>query len=417
MFDLAKAVSKSAEKDKVQKGPSGCSLFYQTSECKSLLQEVFRFEGWTEPDCLRCNLAVGDININKLQEIIILELNQSNNVVEDAKAFASRLPNHKGIVVIGKEDAITTLRGLKEMGLYYLFWPINKQDTSDFLRHVHSNIARFSGVSQNRKAKKVAVIGSKGGIGTTLISAEIASKLSSLGTDTILVDHQYHDSNIDIILGLKNFDKQNVENLGLQFNDADEDSAADYLLPVNKKLRILALQGENSVADLLGYTHNIIDVLHRQANFIIEDYSASVAFKLDIPLLVKRVDMVVLVVEPTVASVRSARQTIDSITLQQQLGQRELRLFVMINVHRPDNYFPLTAKEVAVHLEQPCDVVLPYSRHAASMLLEGKRLYKHNSLLSNAFSDISQLLQGKLLDSNSNSNPFSLKHVISWIKR
>ena len=415
MFDLAKAVSKSTEKEKLKKGPSGCSLFYQTNECKSLLEEVFRFEGWSAPDCLRNNVSTDDININNLQEIIILELNHSQNVVEDAKAFASRLPNHKGIVVIGKEDAITTLRGLKNMGLYYLFWPINKQDTSDFLRHMHSNIARFAGVSQNRKAKKVAVIGSKGGVGTTLISAEIASKLSSLGTDTILVDHQYHDSNIDIILGLKNFEKYNVENLGLQFHDADEDSAADYLLPVNKKLRILALQGDNSVADLLGYSHNIIDVLHRQANFIIEDYSASVSFQLDIPLLVKRVDMVVLVVEPTVSSVRNTRKIIESITLQQQLGQRELRLFVMLNAHRPDNYFPLTPKEVAVHLEHPIDVVLPYSRHAATMLLEGKRLYMHNSVLSSAFSDISQLLHGKLLDSN-NSSKLSLKHLISWIK-
>ncbi len=415
MFDLAKAVSKSTEKEKAQRGPSGCSLFYQTNECKDLLQEVFRFEGWSDPDCLRSNLSAEDINIDNLQEIIILELNQSKNVVEDAKAFASRLPNHKGIVVIGKEDAITTLRGLKEMGLYYLFWPINKQDTSDFLRHMHNNIARFAGVSQNRKAKKVAVVGSKGGVGTTLISVEIASKLSSLGTDTILVDHQYHNSNIDIILGLKNFDKQNVENLGLQFHDADEDSAADYLLPVNQNLRILALQGESSVTDLLGYSHNIIDVLNREANFIIEDYSASVDFTLDIPLLVKRVDMVVLVVEPTVSSVRNAKKMIDSITIQQQLGMKELRLFIMINTHRSEHYFPLTPKEISDHLEYPIDVVLPYSRHAAAMLLQGKRLYKHNAMLSNAFTDISQLLNGKLLGNSKNKS--ILNNIINWIKR
>ncbi|MGR6780093.1 AAA family ATPase [Moritella viscosa] len=415
MFDLAKAVSKSTEKEKVQNGPSGCSLFYQTNECKSLLQEVFRFEGWSEPDCLRSDLSIGDINISSLKEIIILELNQSKNVVEDAKAFASRLPNHKGIVVIGKEDAITTLRGLKDMGLYYLFWPINKQDTSDFLRHMHSNISRFTGVSQNRKAKKVAVIGSKGGIGTTLITAEIASKLSSLGSDTILVDHQYHDSNIDIILGLKNFEKQNIENLGLQFHDIDEDSAADYLLPVNKKLRILALQGEKSVTDLLGYSHSIIDVLHRQANFIIEDYSTSADFKLDISLLTRRVDMIALVVEPTVAAVRNARKIIDSISSQQQLGLRELRLFVIVNSHRSDSYFPMTPKEVSVHLEHAVDVIIPYSRHAATMLLQGKRLYENNGILSHSFNDISQLLHGKVL--NRNRRKFTFQTLVNRIKR
>ena len=415
MFDLAKAVSKSTENEKVQSGPSGCSLFYQTAECKLLLQEVFRFEGWPDPDCLRSHFSAGDINTKNLQEIIILELNESKNVVEDARAFASLLPNHKGIVVIGKEDAITTLRGLKDMGLYYLFWPINKQDTIDFLRHMHTNLTRFSGVSQNRKAKKVAVIGSKGGLGTSLISAEIASKLSSLGTDTILVDHQYHESNLDIILGLKNFEKQNVENLGLKFNDADEDSAADYLLPVDNRLRILALQGNNSVIDLLGYSHNIIDVLHRQANFIIEDYSASVDFKLDIPLLTKRVDMVVLVVDRTVAAVRSARKIIESITLLQESEQRELRLFVMINSHRPDDCFPMTRKEVATHLEHAVDAELSYSNNVAGMLLQGKRLHRNKGELFNAFDDISCLLQGREI--RRSNQKLTLKALVNWIKR
>ncbi|PSW07394.1 AAA family ATPase [Photobacterium lipolyticum] len=415
MFDIAKAISQTAEKKKVQQGPSGCSLFYQTDSCKELLQEVFRFEGWSEPDCVKNTLPQPNLKPKGLEEIIILELNQSDNVVEDAKAFASRLPNHKGIIVIGQEDAITTLRGLKEMGLYYLFWPINKQEASDFIRHVHSNIERFTGVSQNRKAKKVAIIGSKGGIGTTLISAEIASKLASSGTDTILVDHQYHTSNIDIMLGLKNFEKQNAENLGLQFHDMDEESAAGYLQPISNNLRMLALSGNVPVTDLLGYSHSIVDLLHRQANFIIEDYSGSADFKLDIPLLVKRSNVIVLVIEPTVASVRNARQLMESICQYRQLEQKELRLFLFVNVHRPDAYFPLKPKEIEEHLEKPIDVVLPYNRNFAAMLLQGQRLHKQNANLAGPFHDISLLLNGKLLDSK--GRKLSLTRLFNRVKR
>ncbi|MCW8327418.1 chromosome partitioning protein ParA [Photobacterium sp. SDRW27] len=400
MFDIAKAISQSTEKDKVQQGPSGCNLFYQTSHCKELIEEVFRFEGWADPQCVKSTLPQDHLTAKELEEIIILELNQSTSVVEDAKAFASRLPNHKGIIVIGQEDAITTLRGLKDMGLYYLFWPVNKQEASDFIRHVHSNIGRFAGVSQNRKAKKVAVIGSKGGVGTTLISAEIACELASSGTDTILVDHQYHTSNIDITLGLKNFEKQNAENLGLQFHDMDEESAAGYLQPISNKLRMLSLAGNLPVTDLLGYSHNIIDLLHRQANFIIEDYSGSTDFKVDIPLVVKRNDIVMLVLDPTVASVRNTRRLMESIHQYRQLEQKELRLFIFVNFHRPEVSFPLKLKEIEEHLECQADVVLPYNAKIASILLQGQRLHKQNASLARPFRNISRLMNGKLLDDN-----------------
>lgn len=414
MFDIAKAISNSTEKNKVQQGPSGCSLFYQTDDCKALLQEVFRFEGWPEPNCVRNTMPQSNLQLKGSEEIIILELNQSDNVVEDAKAFASRLPNHKGIIVIGQEDAITTLRGLKDMGLYYLFWPVNKQEASDFVRHVHSNIERFAGVSQNRKAKKVAMIGSKGGVGTTLISAEIASKLASTGTDTILVDHQYHASNMDIMLGLKNFEKQNAENLGLQFHDMDEESAAGYLQPVTNNFRMLALSGKLPVTDLLGYSHNIVDLLHRQANFIIEDYSGSTDFKLDIPLLVKRSDVIVLVLEPTVSSVRNTRQLMESINQYSQLEQKELRLFLFVNVHRPEASFPLKQKDIEEHLETKVDVILPYSRDLTSLLLQGKRLHKQNASVAEPFHNISLLMNGKLLESK--RRKISLGRLLSRIK-
>lgn len=414
MFDIAKAISQSTEKKKVQQGPSGCNLFYQTSNCKDLIEEVFRFEGWPDPICVKNTLPQEHIRAKELEEIIILELNQSTSVIEDAKAFASRLPNHKGIIVIGQEDAITTLRGLKDMGLYYLFWPVNKQEASDFIRHVHSNIGRFAGVSQNRKAKKVAVIGCKGGVGTTLVSAEIACELASSGTDTILVDHQYHTSNIDITLGLKNFEKQNAESLGLQFHDMDEESAAGYLQPVSNNLRTLALGGHLPVTDLLGYSHNIIDLLQRQANFIIEDYSSSIDFKLDIPLLVKRNDIIMLVLDPTVASVRNTRLLMESIYQYRQLEQKDLRLFIFVNFHRPEASFPLKLKEIEEHLECKTDVALPYNPKIASILLQGQRLHKQNASLARPFRNITRLMNGKLLDDK--PRKLSLAHLLSRVK-
>ncbi|EAS43283.1 chromosome partitioning protein ParA [Photobacterium profundum] len=405
MFDLAKAISQTTEKSREHQGPTGCTLFYQTDACLNLVQEVFRFEGWQAPDCLKNQSQSTDYSSKKsnklehstLQEIIILELNQSTNVVDDAKSFASRLPNHKGVVVIGQEDAITTLRGLKEMGFYYLFWPANKQEITDFLRHVHSNQQRFAGVSQNRKAKRVAVLGSKGGVGNTVISAELAACLAHSGAETILIDHQYAFSNIDIVLGLKQFQKQDANNLALQLHDMDEATASDYLIKVTDHLRLLAIEGNEPTSTLQSYTDSINDLLMRQANFIIEDFSGSVDFSLNLHQLVERHDVMIIVVEPTVSSVRSARFRIEQIEEISLTHSLDIRVLTFMNVHRPDVAFSLTREEVSTYLGRVVDVTLQYDKRFASLLLDGKRLHKLEKSAAGPFNDMALLLHGKTL--------------------
>ena len=413
MFDIAKAISASTDNNPHQQGPSGCSLFYQSEACKALLEEVFRYEGWLQP--VSESIDIETLNSAVLPELIILELTKSGDVITEARAFSHRLPNHKGIIVIGEENAMTTLRALKEMGLYYLFWPVSKHEIADFIRHVHNNISRFVGVSQNRKAKKIAVIGSKGGVGTTLISAEIAAKLASQGVNTVLVDHQYCYSNMDIILGQKDFQKHHAESLGLPFYDLSEASAVDYLQTISPNLRMLALSGDQATTELVDYNLSIIDLLQRHANVIIEDYSTSLDFKVDLPLLVKRCDTLVIVIEPSVASVRNARAMIDAITPASLDGERDVRLFLLVNMHRPDNYFPLTSSDIAGHLQRHIDVTLPYSRHSATLLLQGKRLYKDCAAMAGPFTEICKLLSGERVDASMNQGPVA--RLLSWVRR
>ncbi len=122
MFDLTKALSTKAKPTQsTATGVAGCTLFYQSQECLNLVQEVFRFEGWNDPECVKANAGLTKLTEQQSSHIVILELNESNNVVEDAKSCASKLPTHKGVVVIGKEDAISTLRSLKDMASIMFF--------------------------------------------------------------------------------------------------------------------------------------------------------------------------------------------------------------------------------------------------------------------------------------------------------
>ncbi|MFA0233146.1 chromosome partitioning protein ParA, partial [Vibrio sp. 10N.261.45.A7] len=173
MFDLVKTMRESAAAEDlsgINNGPSDCVLVYQSQECVDLVKEMFQFEGWDEPQFIKNADVDKKFYEEQKSNIVLLELCDSETMADDAQNFASHLPTRKGLIIIGQLDSIVKLRELKEMGFYYLYWPINKFEFSDFILNVQANLESFSGVSEKRKAKRVAVVGSKGGVGTSLIS-------------------------------------------------------------------------------------------------------------------------------------------------------------------------------------------------------------------------------------------------------
>ena len=409
MFDLTKALATKAKPVlTTSSGVAGCTLFYQSQECLNLVQEVFLFEGWDEPACVNTTAGLTKVTEQQSSHIVILELNESSNVVEDAKAFASKLPTHKGVVVIGKEDAISTLRSLKEMGFYYVFWPVNKQEFADFLTHVSKNLKTFSGVSQKRKAKRVAIVGSKGGVGASFISTELGSLLSTQGSDTILVDHQNAGTNIDVLLGLKDFMPRTIDEFTTPLHEMDEEGALSYLFNARKHLRLLAIDGEKSPSDIFNYSQTLCGLLARNTNFIIEDFSGAVDFKVEPQLLVENFDVVVLVFDASVSSVRSAKRLYEKIeSLQLTLSSRT-RIIMVANYHRPKNSFVLEKSDLNKYLGVSVDLEFDYCKSLAHIIIDGKRGHKHDRNISHSTEQLVKLINGQ---------PIDQKAMNSWLKK
>lgn len=409
MFDLTKALTTKAKPAQSSTtGVAGCTLFYQSQECLNLVQEVFRFEGWNDPECVRANAGLTKLTEQHSSHIVILELNESNNVVEDAKSFASKLPTHKGVVVIGKEDAISTLRSLKDMGFYYVFWPVNKQEFADFLNHVSKNLKTFSGVSQKRKAKRVAVVGSKGGVGASFITTELSSLLSTQGSDTILVDHQYADTNIDVLLGLKDFKPRGIDEFTAPLHEMDEEGALSYLFNARKNLRLLAIDGDMSQTDILNYSQTLCDLLARNTNFIIEDFSGGVDFKVEPQLLVENFDVVVLVLDASVSSVRSAKRLFEKISNLQLTLSSRTRVITLVNYHRPENAYVLQRPDLTKYLGADVDLEVGYCKSLSHIIIDGKRGHKHDRHINRSMELLVKLINGQ---------PVDQKGMGSWLKR
>ncbi|NOI95476.1 MULTISPECIES: chromosome partitioning protein ParA [Vibrio] len=409
MFDLTKALTTKAKPvQATSTGVAGCTLFYQSQECLNLVQEVFRFEGWNDPACVKATAGITKITEQQSSHIVVLELNESSNVVEDAKAFASKLPTHKGVVVIGKEDAISTLRSLKDMGFYYVFWPVNKQEFADFLTHVSKNLKTFSGVSQKRKAKRVAIVGAKGGVGTSFISTELGSLLSTQGSDTILVDHQYADTNIDVLLGLKDFKPRTIDEFTAPLHEMDEEGALSYVTNARKNLRLLAIDGDMSQNDVLNYNQTLCELLARNTNFIIEDFSGAVDFKVEPQLLVENFDVVVLVFDASVSSVRSAKRLFEKIASLQLTLSSRTRVIMVANYHRPQGAYVLQKPDLAKYLGANVDLEVDYCKSLAHIIIDGKRAHKHDRHVSRSMEQLVKLINGQ---------PIDQKAMNSWLKK
>jgi pilus assembly protein CpaE len=409
MFDLTKALTKKTKPAQTgTTGIAGCTLFYQSQECLELVQEVFRFEGWDESACVK--VKAGSVKLTEKQNghIMILELTESTNVVEEAKSFASKSPTQKAVVVIGREDAISTLRSLNDMGFYYVFWPVNKQELSNVLNLVNENLKTFSGVIQKRRAKRVAVVGAKGGVGTSFIASELSSLLSTKGSDTILVNHQYTDTDIDVLLGLKDFIPRSIDEFTAPLHEMDEEGALSYLIDARKNLRLLAIEGNMSQSDILNYNQTLCELLAHNTNFIIDDFSGGVDFKIEPQLLVEHFDVVVLVLDASVSSVRRAKRLLERVSnLQLSLSSRT-RVITVVNYHRPENAYVLQKPDLTKYLGANVDLEVFYCKALAHIIIDGKRDYNHDRNIKRSMGQLVKLINGQ---------PMDQKGMNSWLKK
>ncbi|QFI38757.1 chromosome partitioning protein ParA [Moritella marina ATCC 15381] len=368
-------------------------LFNQTLECKELVQEAFRFEGLTTPTTLENT----DENIRRhvresLIDVVLVDLNRSNDVAKDMERISHLLPNHASVIVIGSEDAISTIRNLKNMGFYYLFWPITKAELVDFVKHVYENRKQQAGLGKNRIAKKVAFWGTKGGSGVTLLTCEVALILSNLkNSSCVVVDHHFSGGDIDIFLGIPDFEKRAVQKGGLTAN-MDFSYATSMTKKLNDMLSVLSIESpELNELELKEYVRIFSTELASQNNFILEDLSCSVNCKKDLIYVSQECDIFVLTIDPSISSVREAGRII---SVLDKIGS-PLRCILVMNYTRPELSATITLAEVEKCLGQKVDVVCGFNKSTSKDIIAGKHIYQLDNALSDKIHKLTDLILGQ----------------------
>ncbi len=396
MFDLVDILKK-GEVPKTEKQQEITSvLFYQTEKCHSLVKEAYRFEGLVPPVLVEnSDEHIKEHVRNEHIEIVIIELNESTNVSRDAERIGHLLPNEASVIVIGSEDAISTIRNLKLMGFYYLFWPITKQELIEFVLSVHDNRHSNRGLGKKRKAKQISVLGCKGGVGTTFVCSEIAYLLSEKkNSSCVVVDNDYFGGNLDIMLGMEKFEKRQIR-AGAFATTLDPTSAQSMLNKSSKLLSVLSLTPSLGMgcADVKEYTRTVADQVSENVNFLVEDLSSIAQPSFDYKMLAEESDCMILVFSPTVSALREAAR-IRQRVMDNKDGNSS-RLYLVMNRVIPDSSATVTLDEVEKYLHQPVDVVIPYIKKLDSMILDNKKICQSGGKPEKALYRLISLIVGE----------------------
>ncbi|WP_191602899.1 AAA family ATPase [Marinomonas algicola] len=401
MFDLVDILKNSRdtqEEDSSRSGPK-TAFFFQTSECRSLVEETYRFDDKKIPKSV---LFSFDLVANRVTdddcEIAIFELTDSDTLAEDAERLSHIIPSSVSVIIIGLADSISTVRMLKSLGFYYVFWPINKQELSEFLavitkKHQEANLGNIY-----RRAKRIAVFGTKGGVGASLIAAELASALSvKKKSDSLLVNHNYDCGDLDIQVGNVKLDKKSVAK-GTLTTDLDETSVKSLMMPLNSKLRYLALAKDQLQSDeVREVTDMVISLTSSEANLIVEDLSASVSFDRTPEWLIENFNILILVLEPSVSSLRESVKLIKRIRNIQNNSEskKNLRIIVIVNHHRHKKMETVSIEEISKYLSHKVDYELPYEENIALDISKGKRVIDSGSRFSQNIIKLSSQIVGE----------------------
>ncbi|AMO55927.1 hypothetical protein GZ77_07520 [Endozoicomonas montiporae] len=373
-------------------------ILYQTKACFNLLKEAMLCEGLAAPSGQSCPIEqVSGVMAKAEEPLLFIEVEDCP--FEVALSLKQQVSHNTRVILIGREDRISTYRALEEMGFYYLLWPAEKSEVISFLQALMDDVHRSKGPHFARTAMRIAVVSLKGGTGCTLVAAEMAYGLGRMTRQPVIIaDHGYCQSNMAIMLGKKDLARRPISEEGFRHhtltNILDPVGVQSQLVRVESGISYLGFESrEVDSAQMREYTHNMIATQLRDTNFIIEDYSASVNFYPDPQWLCPSVDCVLLVVQPSLSGLHETREFLRQFRAEMANCDDPARLLVVVNHCVPPD--TIDKAMVEQFLDYPVSMELPFQKHCETWLTSGKRFMDGKNSLAQPFQQLVRIVLGQ----------------------
>lgn len=245
--------------------------------------------------------------------LILMHLEKKDLSVENIQVFFKNLPKNIKVIGTGLFDDLTFYRNLRNLGFYdYLPEPFTLQ-TMEFALAKSFGIKDLNpNFSLTSHGKKIAIISSRGGVGATTLSANIAGTLRENFEEKVgLVEFSKMKRDLSYFFGsppnnsIYDFGETTSELQdvgGLSSEVAEKISLFSSKLSITNGLKASFFENMQTYLDLIAETHNsvIIDLSNLEDDFLIEHFA-------------HLVDYFIIVVDNSVSSIAHANTICASI--------------------------------------------------------------------------------------------------------
>lgn len=396
-MDLDNIFKKTISKNKSEDG----DLIVTTDKLlEERIRQIYAIEGYSEPTIVTSVDSESDSSNGEIRfRRIIFDMRASGNILDELSALTSKLDVGISIFVLSEIDSIKLRNEVHSIGCTYVLWDAEGHELVDALNTKEAVYA--SGKKKSRIAKKILVLGTKGGIGVSCFSSILSNSLANDSKlQILLVDHDTGSYNTDIVLGMKkHVFKQNTTTLNE--SDIDEAIARTYVTDIGPRLDYLVMEKDDDFSGSNSRTLNrLSDVLEAGYNFIIDSMPISSFDEFRSRDLVNRYQKVIVVCDPSLASLRAFN------LIKEKLSGADIKAVFVMN--RPQKDYIVSVAQARQRI--PCEesYVINYEPSLEKMIIQQGLSEISKSKYFSAIADIVESMTGKDVKPKSKFQIFKL---------
>jgi len=354
-------------------------------------------------DSYSVNLALSEQGYNRVSqtgtdhdEIVRLVVKESHQIVlldvigkslAEAKQHVEQLRRRTGchLIAVGDNEQISYYKAVRAAGaLEYLTNPVSSSALSSI---------EFPAEAIRQSGKVIAVAGVKGGVGASTVAVNLAYALRERDQSVSVTDLDFASGSLDL-----QFDVEGNTALVemLQFPErlepvVYERSGSQVQSGLTLFTGYMPLDTEPFWPEKSALDHFAKFCLNHSNHLILDIPSFSLRDQVGFGQLYSA-DVRVLVIEPTIASIRNAGQVIKKLSTGISHGSEKQNILVL-NHTKSDKASLINCNDVHNALGVPADIVLPFSpSHFMTRDSLGKTGLKGDRKIKNAFNQLAALI-------------------------
>ncbi len=266
----------------------------------------------------------------------------------------------------GPDDSQLILQAMRSGAREYIApGPDEKDQLRAAVERVTGEVAESS---QVQPAPLIALIGAKGGVGTSFVACQLGAALARLGGRTALVDgHMRHG---DVALYLDLSPPHTFSSLATRSEPVDSTYLRTALAPHSSGVQVLAAPKRPEEADGVSVScvEGVVGLLRTEFDWVIwdtpQDFDDRSLFILD------QADPILLITTPEVPAMNHTRMQLE---LLERLGRSNEEIRIVIN--RTERKASVSARDAKEFLDRPVDASIPNDyRRASTCVNEGRTL-------------------------------------------